>query len=125
MVAIHFGHLCFNHPSGEQAVLIVLASKKDHASMDDFVTHALDYLESHPDFCDAWNEMYKNRIYEPIDEQEKKWMKSRLDEMDHRISIAYEPVISAVYIIPPEWNSISIGVETDSDYVFYLWETSA
>lgn len=52
-------------------------------------------------------------------------MKSRLDEMNQRINIAFEPVISAVYIIPPEWNNITIGVETKSEYIFYLWGTSA
>ena len=125
MTAIHFGHLCFNRPSGEQSILIVLAPKKDYASMDDFVAHALDYLESDPEFCDAWNEMYKDRIYSPIDEEEKKWMKSRLEDMDQRISIAYEPVISAVHIIAPKWNDITIGVETESEYIFYQWGTSA
>ena len=64
-------------------------------------------------------------IYSPIDEQKRKWMKSRLDEMNQRINIAFEPVISAVYIIPPEWNNITIGVETKSEYIFYLWGTSA
>lgn len=93
--------------------------------MDDFVTQALNYLESNSEFYDKWNELYKNRIYSPIDEQEKKLMKSRLDEMNQRISIAYEPIISAVYIIPPEWNDITIGIETDSEYIFYQWGTSA
>lgn len=125
MVAIHFGQLCFNRPSSEQSIIIVLASKKDYLSMDDFVTQALNYLESNSEFYDKWNELYKNRIYSPIDEQEKKLMKSRLDEMNQRISIAYEPIISAVYIIPPEWNDITIGIETDSEYIFYQWGTSA
>lgn len=95
--------------------------------MDSFVTNALKYLESHKNFCDNWTEMYKNRVYSPIDEEEKKWMKSRLEEMNQRISIAYDSIISAsaVYIIPPEWNDITIGVETESEYVFYQWGTSA
>ena len=81
MIAIHFGQLCFNKPSGEQSILIVVASKKDYPSMDNFVTNALKYLESHKNFCDNWTEMYKNRVYSPIDEEEKKWMKSRLEEI--------------------------------------------
>ena len=124
MIAMHFGHLCFNRPSGEQSVLVVTAPKKEYSSMDDFVNHALNYLESHPDFCDNWNEMYQNRIYTPIDEQETRWMKSRFDEMNQRISIAYDSVLRAVYIIPPEWNDITIGVETESEYIFYQWGTS-
>ncbi|SFC60325.1 hypothetical protein SAMN02910406_02019 [Ruminococcus albus] len=125
MIAIHFGHLCFNKPSGEQSILMVLASKNDHSSMDDFVSKALIYLETHEDFCDNWSDMYKNRIYTPIDDEEKKWMRSRLAEMSQRISIAYDPIINAVYIIPPEWNDITIGVETESEYIFYQWTTSA
>ena len=44
----------------------------------------------------------------------------------HKLSLnAYDSIISAVYIIPPEWNDITIGVETESEYVFYQWGTSA
>lgn len=93
--------------------------------MDDFINQALHYLESHPDFCDNWTEMYKDRIYAPIDDDEKKWMQSRFDEMNKRICIAYDPIISAVYIIAPEWNDITIGAETESEYLFYQWGTSA
>ena len=125
MIAIHFGHLCFNKPSGEQSILIVLAPKKDYSSTDDFVSKALVYLESHPDFCDNWSEMYKNRIYSPIDDNEKNWMKSRFEEMNQRISIAYDSIIGAVYVIPPEWNDITIAIETESEYIFYQWGTSA
>lgn len=125
MIAIHFGHFCFNSPSSEQSIIIVLAPKNNYSSMDDFVAHALNYLEDDPEFCDAWNEMYKNRIYSPVDEEEKKWMKSRFEEMNQRISIAYEPVISVVNIIPSEWNDITIGIETESEYIFYQWSTSA
>ena len=86
--------------------------------MDDFVTKTLTYLDTHKDFCDNWSDIYKNRIYSPIDDEEKKWMKSRLDEMNQRISIAYDSIISAVYIIPPEWNDITIGVENQN--IFFI-----
>ncbi len=44
--------------------------------------------------------------------------------MNQRISIAYEPVISAVNIIAPKWNDITVGIETKSEYIFYQWGTS-
>ena len=125
MIAVHFGHLCFNKPAGEQSILMVLAPKTDYPSMDSFVNAALLYLEAQKDFCDNWSEMYKNRSYAPIDDDEKNWMRSRLAEMNQRISIAYEAVIRAVYIVPPEWNDITIGAETESEYIFYKWGTSA
>lgn len=125
MIAVHFGQLCFNRPSGEQSILLVLDAKSCHASMDEFVTDALHYLENHPDFCDHWSEMYQNRIYEPIDDNEKQWMRSRFDEMNQRISIAHDPILRAEYIIAPEWNDITVCAETETEYIFYQWGTSA
>lgn len=46
MIAIDFGHLCFNNPSSEQNILIMLAPKSEYLSLDEFVTRALIYLES-------------------------------------------------------------------------------
>lgn len=45
--------------------------------------------------------------------------------MNQRISIAYETIVRAVYIIPPEWNDITVGLETELEYIFYQWGTSA
>ncbi len=69
--------------------------------------------------------MYKNRIYSPVSDEEKSWMKTRLDEMNQRINILYESIINVVHIIPPKWNDITLGIETKSEYIFYLWGTSA
>ena len=38
--------------------------------------------------------------------------------MNQRISILYELSINAVYIIPPEWNDMTLGIETEIDYIF-------
>ena len=52
-------------------------------------------------------------------------MKTRLDEMNQRINILYESIINVVHIIPPKWNDMTLGIETESEYIFYLWGTSA
>ena len=41
------------------------------------------------------------------------------------LCLAYDSIISADYIIPPEWNDITIGLETESEYIFYQWVTTA
>lgn len=125
MIAIDFGNCSFNNPYSEQSILIVLAPKSCYSSMDEFVTEALKFLESDGDFYDNWTQMYKNRTYTPADERDIKFMKSRLDEMNTKVNILYEPVIKAVYIIPPEWNDITLGIETETEYIFYMWGTSA
>lgn len=99
--------------------------KKDYLSLDEFVSKALEFLESDGEFFDNWTEIYKRRSYSPVTDEEIMWMKSRLREMDKRITILYEPIVNAVHIIPPEWNDITLGLETETEYIFYLWGTSA
>lgn len=125
MIAIDFGNLCFNSAASEQNILAVIASKNMSASLDDFITAALKFLESDEKFCDNWTELYKNRANLPASNDDIAWMKSRLEEMNQRINILYEPVIKAVNVIPPKWNDITLGLETKDEYIFYLWGTSA
>ncbi len=40
---------------------------------------ALEYLESDGEFYDNWTEMYRNRTSSPVSDEEKRWMKSRLE----------------------------------------------
>ncbi len=93
MIAIDFGHFCFNNPSSEQNILIVLAPKSEYSSLDEFVTQALIYLESDGEFYDKWTEMYRERTYSAVTDEEKRWMKTRFDEMNQQINILYELII--------------------------------
>ena len=125
MIAFYFGHLCFNDSACEQSVLIVVAPKSEFPSLDFFIADALNFLESDSEFCDNWNEIYKDRTYLPASDDVIAQMKSTLGEMNQRISILYEPIIKAVYVIPPKWNDISLELETKNEYIFYIWGTSA
>lgn len=125
MIAIYFGQKCFNEPCGEQTILLVIAPKKEYSCMDEFVSQALDYLDSHEEFGDDWEERYKNRTYSEVNEDELKWMMSKFNEMSERVSVVNEHVIKAVHVIPPEWNDITLGIETNQEYIFYWWGTSA
>ena len=125
MIAIDFGNLCFNVDTSEQTILIVVAPKNEFVSLDDFITEALKFLESDEEFYDHWTEMYKNRVNLPASADDIAWMKSRLDAMNEKVNILYDPVIKAVNVIPPKWNDQTLGLETKSEYILYLWGTSA
>lgn len=124
MIAIEFGNFYFNSATSEQNILAVIAPKNKFSSLDDFITAALKFMESDERFCDNWTELYKNRTNLPASNDDIAWMKSRLEEMNRRINILYEPVINAVNVIPPKWNDITLGLETKDEYIFYLWGTS-
>lgn len=125
MIAIDFGNGSFNHPESEQTISLVIAPKSAYSSLDEFVTKALVFLESDEDFYDNWTERYRKRSYSPVTDEEIRWMKSRLDEMDQQVSILYEPIIHVVHIIPPKWNDVTLGIETETEYIFYTWGTAA
>lgn len=125
MIAFDFGNLCFNSGASEQNILVVVSGKNMFLSMNDFITEAVNFLESDGRFCGNWTEIYKNRTNLPASADDIAWMKSRLEEMNQRVNILYEPIIKAVNVVPSKWNDITLGIETMNEYILYLWGTSA
>ncbi|MCI8862833.1 MAG: hypothetical protein HFI20_10180 [Lachnospiraceae bacterium] len=125
MIAFDFGNLCFNSGASEQNILVVISGKNMFLSMNDFITEAVNFLESDGRFCGNWTEIYKNRTNLPASADDIAWMKSRLEEMNQRVNILYEPIIKAVNVVPSKWNDITLGIETMNEYILYLWGTSA
>lgn len=124
MIALYFGNSCFKCPASEQTIHVVIAPKCEHATMDDFITKAFDYLESDDAFSADWPDLYKNRTYTPATEEQKNFIKSCLSELNN-INISYETIINVVNIVPAQWNDISFGIETGTEYIFLNWGTSA
>ena len=125
MIAFDFGNLCFNSGASEQNILVVISGKNMFLSMNDFITEAVNFLESDGRFCGNWTEIYKNRTNLPASADDIAWVKSRLEEMNQRVNILYEPIIKAVNVVPSKWNDITLGIETMNEYILYLWGTSA
>ncbi len=125
MIALDFGNLCFNSGASEQNILVVISGKNMFLSMNDFITEAVNFLESDGRFCGNWTEIYKNRTNLPASADDIAWMKSRLEEMNQRVNILYEPIIKAVNVVPSKWNDITLGIETMNEYILFLWGTSA
>lgn len=125
MIAINFGEFCFNQPSSEQNIVIVIAPKSEYSILDEFVTSALKFLESDNEFDEEWRNIYNNRTYSPASDKEIKMIRSQLARMNKKVEILYEPIMKAVHIIQPKWNDITLGIETKTEYIFYLWRTWA
>ena len=126
MFAISFGNLCFNRNADiEQGIEFVIAPKQNYQSLDHFVDAVFEFLNTDPEFADNYDEIYKNRIYEPVPDTELSFLKSRFSTMNNSVNIILEPFIRAEYLVKPEWNDVTIVIETKSNYIFYNWGTAA
>ena len=124
MMAFSFGNACFDTPHSEETIYLVTAPKALYASRDDFVSQALKFLDSDDELRCFWTEEFRDRVYTPVSDEEREWLKSRLEKLSQKITIVHDPVLSAVHISPPEWNDMTVVMETDAEYIFYSWGTS-
>lgn len=124
-MVFEFGNLCFNSPASEQSIIIVTASLSDFSSLDEFITAALTFLETDEDLCDNWTELYKDRVNLPASDEDIVFITERTNAMDLRVKIRFQPVKKAVNILPPKWNQVTMCLETEHDYIFYSWVTTA
>ena len=106
-------------------MVLVVSSRAEFSSMDEFITGALAFLEADPEFSADWFETYKNRTVLPAGDEAVAFVRERIKAMDERVGILLQPVIKAVNVIPPRWNNVTLGLETEHDYIFWSWSTSA
>ena len=125
MIAFEFGNLCFNSPASEQSIIMVIASLSEFSSLDKFITAALAFLETDEELCGNWTELYKDRVNLPASDKDIAFIAEQIDEMNLRVRILFQPVKKAVNILPPKWNQVTMCLETEHDYMFYSWVTTA
>ena len=125
VIAFEFGNLCFNSPASEQSIIMAIASLSEFSSLDKFITAALTFLETDEDLCDSWTELYKERVNLPASDEDIAFITERTNAMDLRVKIRFQPVKKAVNILPPKWNQVTMCLETEHDYIFYSWVTTA
>ena len=125
MIAFSFCNGCFNTPNSEEMIYLVTAPKALYASRDDFVSRALEFLDSDDELRCFWTEEFRDRVYTPVSDKDLEWLKSRLEKMNQKITIVYEPVLSAAHLKPPTWDDMTVALETAAEYLFVSWGTSA
>ena len=127
----------------EEVFKAVIASKCDYSSLDDFVNHAILYLDSQNiigmlENSDDYIDNYKNntRIYTPIElESGKSPLEIHPDNPFVRLGNRTEPddrqfpyfvltmdhLTRAFYIGQQEVLNYSMVIETKTDYIYYSW----
>lgn len=116
MLAFEFGNLCFTPSASEQEIVIVIAPRAEYASLHEFITAALAFLE--------WPETYRECSDIPASDTDIDFIKNKIKEMDQRVHIAFQPITKAVHIMTPQWNQTTLGLETEQEYIFYSWVTT-
>ncbi len=125
MFALSFGHGSFNYPASEQFITLVIAPKTGYSSADDFLTKAFAFLNTDDDFRDDWDEIRQRRCDTPASSEDISELQARFAAMNEKISVLHDPVLSAVHLVRPQWNEVYMLLETASEYIFYLWGTTA
>ena len=127
----------------EEVFKAVIASKCDYSSLDDFVNHAILYLDSQniigmQENSDDYIDNYKNdaRIYTPIElEPGRSPLEIHPDDpfasLGNRIGpedrqfpyfvLTMDHLTRAFYIGQPEALNYTIVIETKTDYIYYSW----
>ena len=125
MFALSFGQGSFNRPSTEQTIIMVIDPKKDYSSMDGFITKSFEFMNTDGEFYDDWDELYKGKTYTLASDSDIENMKNSINAMNQKVSILHETIIKAVQVVPSKWNEVVLGIETKTEYILYIWSTSA
>lgn len=124
VIVYEFGNSCFLVPTSEQSIIMVVESKAEFSSMDEFITAALTFLESDSEFCDNWTEQYKTRINLPASAEDVAYVIEKIKGVNQDVEMLFQSIKAAVNITLPRWNQITLCLETEHDYIFYSWVTS-
>ena len=116
VIAFEFGNLCFNSPASEQSIIMVIASPSEFSSLDKFKTDGELYGKR--------TVLYKERVNLPASNEDITFITEKINEMNLRVKIVFQPVKKAVNLLPPKWNQVTMCLETEHDYIFYSWVTT-
>lgn len=122
----------FGIPWREEENILVFAPKAEYASLDEFVISALAFLSGKAeDEYDAnyWSGYYQGYRLVDADKFESSWELSGYDysvnEENKLIHVIIEPVFRACRFGSQSWNEVTWCLETEKDYIFYAWWTTA
>lgn len=121
---IGFGNKCFNVPASEQSIDIVIGSKTEADSLEDFIGKAVNYL------CTGIYMEYPQSVFPEIinrsaADKGKELISEFLSGMDQSVELRLEEITSIIYVTEPRWNNYDLAFETKNSYVFFTWATTA
>lgn len=120
-----FGNLCFNVPSSEQMIDIVIGSKSEANSLEDFIDKAAEYLCCEIFPGESPETLFPQIINKPAGEKGERLIQEFQAEMNKSVELKFEEITSIVYVTEPRWNNYDLAFETKNSYVLFSWSTSA
>ncbi|MDE7230029.1 MAG: hypothetical protein K2N56_06065 [Oscillospiraceae bacterium] len=120
---IEFGNKCFNVPASEQSIDIVIGSKTEANSLEDFIEKAVNYLCT--EIYMERSEIVFPKIINRSADKGSELIAEFLSGMDQSVELHLEEITSIVYVTEPRWNNYDLAFETNNSYVFFTWSTTA
>lgn len=121
---IEFGNKCFNVPASEQSIDIVIGSKTEADSLEDFIEKAINYLCAEI-YMENPQSVFPEIINRSAADKGKELISEFLSGMDQCVELHLEEITSIVYVTEPRWNNYDLAFETKNSYVFFTWLTTA
>ena len=120
----------FGRPHSEEEYLFIFTQKTNVSSVKEFLTKALALADSKEGGCE-WTETYLDLDCTPVECSSslrlpdlKQWTEDAGYEKEP-VTVVIEPIISCSDLGPQEWNERTSIIETETDYIFYNWYTTA
>ena len=125
---MHDVHL--GRPQSEEEYYLIFTQKTSVSSRKEFLAKALAFADS-KDGGGEWTETYRDLKYTPVKCSNsmrlpdlKRWSEDNGYEKE-TVTVVIEPIISCLDLGPQEWNVKTRIIETETDYIFYSWHTTA
>lgn len=120
---IGFGNKCFN-AAAEQSIDIVIGSKTEADSLEDFIGKAVDCLCTEI-YMERSEIVFPEIINRSAADKGRELIAEFLSGMDQSTELHLEEITSIVYVTEPRWNNYDLAFETENSYVFFTWCTTA
>ena len=125
---IHY--MYFGRPRSEESYYFIFTQKSNVSSTKDFLAKALALADSKEDER-GWTETYLDQNCTPAECSDslrlpdlQPWTEGAGYEAE-TVTVVVGPIISCLLVGPQEWNDRTSIIETETDYIFYHWHTTA
>lgn len=131
MFHISLGSGCFRHPNSEELVELMVASKADYPDLSEFGRASIRKMwewESRNGYASQSLEetlqMAVNRSAGSEEIAEMLFLLQNLYWVD-LIDFHKEEIIKVIVLFEPKWNLKTFAVETQENYIYVEWGTTA
>lgn len=127
MNCFEFENLCFNVPNSEQYISLLLASKSEHSTFQEFIKAAIkkDFEEYIAIETISLSVLYEQIINIPASDKDRQYMFEIIEAMNKKIEIEFEEIENMVAVFKNEWNDYTFAFETKYCRYYFHWITLA